>query len=55
MHVSMIRDGERRLLELESPGDEVIDPVGAVKEGVFGVAVQMDEGHPVRIGVGPWV
>ena len=41
----MIRDGERRLLEFERPGDQVIDTVRAIEEGVLRVAVQMDEGH----------
>ena len=41
----MIGDRQRGLLELERPRDQVIDPVGAIEEGVFRVAVEMDEGH----------
>ena len=41
----MIRDRQRGLLELERPGDQVIDAVRAVEKGVLRVAVQMDEGH----------
>ena len=41
----MVGDRERGLLELERPRDQVVDPVGAVEEGVLGVAVEMDEGH----------
>ena len=33
--VTVIGYSEGRLLELESSADEVVDPVGAVKEGVF--------------------
>jgi hypothetical protein len=45
MHVAMIRDGKRGLLQLEGATDQVIDPVGAVEERVLGVAVQMYERH----------
>ena len=48
----MVGYSQRRLLELERSGDQVINAVGAVKEGVFRMAVQMNEGHPVRIGTG---
>ena len=39
----MIRDRQRRLLELERPGDQVIYVVGAVEERVLGMAMQVDE------------
>jgi hypothetical protein len=45
MHVAVIGDGKGGLLELERPLDQVIDPICAVEEGVFGVTVKMNEGH----------
>jgi hypothetical protein len=33
--VTVVGDGEGRLLEFESSADEVVDSVGAVEEGVF--------------------
>lgn len=47
--VTVIRNGEGRLLELQRLRDQVIDAVCAVEEGVFGVAVEVDEGHMIRI------
>ena len=48
----MIRNGQGRLLELERTSDEVVDAVCPVEKGIFGVAMQMYEGHTVRIGTG---
>ena len=48
----MVRNGQRRLLELERTCDEILDAVGPVEEGIFGMAMQMNEGHTVRIGTG---
>jgi hypothetical protein len=45
VEIPVIRDRQRRLLELERPGDQVIDAVRAIEKGVLRVAVQMDEGH----------
>jgi len=45
VEIPVIGDRQRRLLQLERPGDQVIDAVGAIEEGVFRVAVEMDEGH----------
>src|SRR5688572_20460111 len=45
VQISVIGDRERRLLELGSALDELLDPVGAVEERVLGVAVQVYEGH----------
>jgi hypothetical protein len=41
----VIRDRQRRLLELERAGDQVVDAVRTIEEGVLRVAVEMDEGH----------
>jgi hypothetical protein len=49
MKVTVIGDGEGGLFELERPIDEVIDSVRAVEKGVFGVAVEVNEGHMIRI------
>ncbi len=52
VHVTVIRNRERWLLELQSPLDQVIDPVGAVEEGVLRVAVEVDEAHgPCKLAV----
>jgi hypothetical protein len=45
VEISMIGDREGRLLELEGPGDQVVDPVGAVEQRVLGMTVKVDEGH----------
>jgi hypothetical protein len=45
VHVAMIGDCEGRHFELERPFDQVIDSICAVEEGIFGVTVEMDEGH----------
>ncbi len=45
VHVTVICDRERGLLELQSPLDQVIDPVGAVEEGILRMTVEMDESH----------
>jgi len=37
------------LFELQRSVDEIIDAVGAVEKRVFGVAMEVDEGHMIRI------
>ena len=44
-HHPVVRERERRLLELLGARDQVADAVRAVEEGVLRVAVEMDEGH----------
>jgi hypothetical protein len=48
MEVTVIGDGEGGLLKFERLTDEILDSVGAVEEGVFRVAVKVNEGHVVR-------
>ena len=45
VQVAVIGDRQGGLLELLGAPDQVIDPVGAVEERVFRVAMQMNEGH----------
>ena len=45
----MIGDRQRGLLELLGAADQVIYAVGAVEEGVLGVAVQVNEAHPSNL------
>ena len=45
VHVAVIGDRQRRLLELLRAPDQVIDAVRAVEERVLGVAMQVDERH----------
>ena len=45
MEIAVIRNRERRLLEFERAGDQIVDSVRSVEEGVLRVAVEMDEGH----------
>jgi hypothetical protein len=45
MKIPVICDRQRRLLELERPGNQIIDAVGAIEEGILRVAVEMNEGH----------
>jgi hypothetical protein len=45
VQITVVRDSQGRLLELESPSDQVVDPVRAVEERVLGVAVEVYEGH----------
>ena len=47
--VTVIGYGEGRLLEFLRLRDEIIDAVCAVEKGVFGMAVEVDEGHMIRI------
>ena len=47
--VTVIGYGKGRLLELQRLCDEIVDPVCAVEKGVFGMAVEVDEGHMIRI------
>jgi hypothetical protein len=37
------------LFEFLGSGDQVIDSVSAVEEGVFGMTMEMDERHSIRI------
>ena len=46
--VTVVGNGEGGLFEFERPFDQVIDSIGAVEEGVFGVAMKVNEGHVVR-------
>ena len=41
----MIGDRQRGLLELLRAADQIVDPVRAVEERVFRVAMEVDEGH----------
>ena len=45
MEVTVIGDRQRGLLELLRAADQIIDPVRAVEERVFRVAMEVDEGH----------
>src|SRR5919112_748274 len=45
VHVTVVGNRQRGLLELLGASDQTVDPVGAVEERVFGVAVQMDKRH----------
>ena len=47
--VTVIGYGEGWLLELQRLRDQIIDPVCTVEKGVFGMAVEVDEGHMIRI------
>lgn len=49
MHVAVVGDGQSRLLEFESPPDQLIDSIGAVEERIFRVTVEMNEGHNLKI------
>ena len=49
VQVTVIGYGEGWLFEFERSTDEIVDPVCAVEEGVFGMAVEMDERHMIRI------
>jgi hypothetical protein len=41
----VIGNRQRGLLELLGPPDQVFDPVRAIEEGVFGMAMEVYEGH----------
>jgi hypothetical protein len=43
MQIAVVRDGERRLFELQRAIDEVINPVRAVQKRIFGMAMQVNE------------
>ena len=47
--VTVIGYGEGWLLEFQRLRYEIIDAVCAVEKGVFGMAVEVDEGHMIRI------
>jgi hypothetical protein len=47
--VTVIGYREGWLFELERSADEIVNPVCTVEKGVFGVAVEVDEGHMIRI------
>ena len=45
VQITVIGNRQGGLLELLGPPDQVFDPVCAVEEGVFGMAVEVYEGH----------
>ncbi len=47
VQITMVGNGDGRLLELLGARDQVIDAVGAIEEGVLGVTMQVNEGHQV--------
>ena len=47
--VTVIGDRQSRLFELQRLTDEIIDAVCTVEKRVFGVAMEVDEGHMIRI------
>ena len=47
--ITMIGYGEGGLFELQRFIDEIIDAVCAVEKRVFRVAMEVDEGHMIRI------
>ena len=47
--VTVIGYRESGLFELQRSVDEIVDAVGAVEKRVFGVAMEVDEGHMIRI------
>ena len=47
--VTVIGYREGGLFELQRSVDEIIDAVGAVEKRVFRVAMEVDEGHMIRI------
>ena len=47
--VTVIGYREGRLLEFQRLRDQVTDPVCTVEKGVFGMAMEVDEGHMIRI------
>ena len=49
MKVPVIGYGEGWLLEFQRLRDQVTDPVCTVEKGVFGMAMEVDEGHMIRI------
>lgn len=49
VEVAMIGDSQRRLLELDSPPNEVVESVGAVEQGILGMAMEVDERHCLTI------
>lgn len=49
VEVAMVRDSQRRLLELDSPPNEVFESVGAVEQRILGMAVEVDERHFLTI------
>lgn len=50
MEIAVVGDRKCGLLELECSPDEMIYSIGAIEQGILGMAVQMNEGHTVRIG-----
>ena len=49
VQVTVIGYGEGWLLEFLRLRDEIIDAICAIEKGVFGMAVEVDEGHMIRI------
>jgi hypothetical protein len=42
VEIPVIRDRQRRLLELERSGNQIVDAVGAIEERVLLVEVELD-------------
>ena len=55
VHVSMICNGKRRLFEFLGSPDQVIDAICAIQQGVFRMAMEMNEGHLRTICEAPWL
>ena len=45
MQITVIGNRQGGLLEFLGPSDQIVDPVRAVEKGVFGMAVEVYEGH----------
>jgi hypothetical protein len=45
VQITVVGNRQGGLLELFSPPDQIVDPVRAVEEGVFGMAMKVYEGH----------
>ena len=41
--ISVVGDGEGRLLELLRAADQIANAIGTVEQRIFGMAVEMDE------------
>jgi len=51
VHVPVIGDCKRGLLEFQCPLDQVVYSVGAVEEGVLRVAMEMNKGHRLKLAI----
>jgi hypothetical protein len=45
VQITVVGNRECGLLELLGSPDQVIDPIRAIEEGIFGMAVEVYEGH----------